>query len=437
MSNQNPIQQIKNELAVILGEDPENIQQIAPRWLNFMRAGVIVKVHVGRWRGRSKLTYSDLGLPEPSGDAASTALKGLLTLGRKSLLPQHYLARFDAIEASARKVVADSGAETAWGTFISAERYREKVKIDLQRFQREYFAVLTNMVERWEQVKFELADEYRHQARLAYDRLSKIAPDLVSIGETSFVEGFVSSILALVPPLEQIQESYKFDWVLSFIPLPDLLSEEGNRATVFDADTQREYQTVRHEQKMNSIIENAEQERQRRAMLAEQQIRQEILDKARQEKETQVTTFMRDLVAQLRTLVYEASTDILGTMQKNEKLHPRSIVQIRNLIDTVGQMNFFGDGEIDQMIDRVRREMDAVRISETKSTASMQNALEAVATLTRETLINLGEAPRSGREVGIVYVPTQADTRRARMVLDIPEPEQLGTRRHGRGEVTE
>ena len=99
------------------------------------------------------------------------------------------------------------------------------------------------------------------------------------------------------------------------------------------------------------------------------------------------------------------------------------MVQIRNLVEAVNQMNFFGDRDVDQMIDRVRQEMNKVQVSEDKGIGGMRDVLEAVATLTRETLINLGETPRSGRDVGIVDVPTFGDTRRARMALDfVVEP---------------
>ena len=86
---------------------------------------------------------------------------------------------------------------------------------------------------------------------------------------------------------------------------------------------------------------------------------EEVTAEARQKKQQMIDGFLGDLVKQLRAMIYEATTDILATMSKNQgKLHPRSVVQLRNLIEQVGQMNFFGDTETDAMIRRVRSIFD-------------------------------------------------------------------------------
>ena len=104
--------------------------------------------------------------------------------------------------------------------------------------------------------------------------------------------------------------------------------------------------------------------------------------------------FLADLVKQLRATIYEATTDILATMSKNQgKLHPRSVVQLRNLIDQVGQMNFFGDTETDAMIRRVRSIFD--QRPETRNVADLQIPLRDVAIITRASLLDLGEQPRA------------------------------------------
>jgi len=431
----NPIEQIKNTLAAVLGEDPDRITQIQPQWLRFMKQGVVVDLHVGRWRGRSKLEYADLGLPEPRGDAGADALANLLTLGRKNLLPTRFLKKFDAIEASARKLVNENGASTYWGVFVTAERYQDKVKAGLDGYYSEYFRILTEMTADFEAVKSELADEYRHQARLAYTRLTKIAPDLLDQGETDFVETFVANILTLIPPVSEIEASFNFAWELRFIPLPDLLAQENQQASMFDIETQRQYEQAEHDRRMNRIVEGAEADRQRKLAQAETQIRLEVLNRAKLEKDQQVTSFMKDLVTQLRGLVYEASTDILGTLQKNDRLHPRSVVQIRNLVEAVGQMNFFGDSDLDAMIARVQAQMATIQTTDNKDVGAIRETLEAVATLTRETLINLGETPRSGRSVGIAEVPSLDETRQARQVLELPDIQPMEAARHGRQEV--
>lgn len=426
----NPILQTKIAIAEALGVDPGEIEQIQPQWLRFMKSGIVVDLHIGRWRGRSKLTYADLGLPDPRTDRnAASALGDLLTLGKKNLLPGRYLKKFDAIEANARKLVADNSARTYWGGFVTAERYKEKVKGELERFEADYFALLEEMLLNFDAVIYELSDEYRHQARLAYHRMNRIAPDLVRYNEHEFVENFVTSITALVPRAEEIRSTFKFEWDLRFIPLPDLLAENYQHAAEIQMETQLTYEQLNHEQTMNRIEEDAARRRVQLQLDAEMELQNQVRQKAYEQKEEQVTNFMRDLVVQLRTMVYEASTDVLGTLGRNDHLHPRSVVQLRNLIDAVQQMNFFGDREVDQMIAQVRQQMNDIRVSEDKSTQSMASTLEAIATMTRTTLLSMGEHPRSARSLGIADVPTVEDTRKARQVLEIPEIKPVAANR--------
>ena len=116
---------------------------------------------------------------------------------------------------------------------------------------------------------------------------------------------------------------------------------------------------------------------------------EEVTAEARKKKQQMIDGFLGDLVKQLRATVYEATTDILATMSKNQgKLHPRSVVQLRNLIEQVGQMNFFGDTETDAMIRRVRSIFD--QRPEARNAADLQVTLRDVAIITRASLLDLG-----------------------------------------------
>ena len=105
-------------------------------------------------------------------------------------------------------------------------------------------------------------------------------------------------------------------------------------------------------------------------------------------------------------------------MQKNQgKIHPRSVVQLRNLIEQVGQMNFFGDTETDAMIRRVRSIFD--QRPELRNAADLQTALRDVAIITRASLLDLGEQPRASRIIGDQdTTPDQIAIARHRLDLD-------------------
>ena len=145
---------------------------------------------------------------------------------------------------------------------------------------------------------------------------------------------------------------------------------------------------------------------------------EEVTAEARKKKQQMIDGFLGDLVKQLRATVYEATTDILATMSKNQgKLHPRSVVQLRNLIEQVGQMNFFGDTETDAMIRRVRSIFD--QRPETRNAADLQVTLRDVAIITRASLLDLGEQPRASRIIGDEdTTPAEIATARRRLDLD-------------------
>ena len=107
----------KNELARILNVD--GIKTGNPKWLALMREGVVVKLHVRRWRAKSRLDLTDLGLPSETDDL----IGDLLNLGDKRLLPKDLGSRLEAIESAGRKALERNGYSTFWGTFVPATNF--------------------------------------------------------------------------------------------------------------------------------------------------------------------------------------------------------------------------------------------------------------------------------------------------------------------------
>ena len=164
-----------------------------------------------------------------------------------------------------------------------------------------------------------------------------------------------------------------------------------------NARPERQREQLERDDLWRTITIRDEADRARRDALA--RMNAEVTAEARQKKQQMIDGFLADLVKQLRATIYEATTDILATMQKNQgKLHPRSVVQLRNLIDQVGQMNFFGDTETDAMIRRVRDVFD--KRPEARNAADLQATLRDVAIITRASLLDLGEQPRASRIIG-------------------------------------
>lgn len=395
----------REELAQALGVNPDDVNQIEADWLRLMKQGVLVSLHVGRWRARASLSYDDLGLRAPAPDERR-AVERQITLGLKYLLPKAWVDKFAAIEQSARNALDRNAYTTYWGAFVTAASY-ESLEAELKRYQSEYYEARDTLIQEWNNVKFDLADEYRASARMSYRNLN-----IEGVDENEFVERYVSRILDLVPPRQEVEQSFSFDWDLSYIPLPSILSDDLLAA-------EKSYQEVQIERARGE----AERARIREASERESRIAAAIRDHAQEQKNKLVDGFMYDLVVQLNSLVADACEDVLESIRRNERLHPRSIVQLKNLIETIGQMNFFGQSDIDKMVARVRLEIDLP--NEDRELKNVRQILSDISAVTRATLIGLGETTRSGRSAAPI-TPVSAESlrsARARLELDAPAPE--------------
>ena len=196
------------------------------------------------------------------------------------------------------------------------------------------------------------------------------------------------------PPSRQIYDSFGWEEEYTYIPLPSLLAEDAAEKDRIQAERnlERQREELERDDLWRTITIRDEADRARRDALI--RMNEEVTAEARKKKQQMIDGFLGDLVKQFRATVYEATTDILATMSKNQgKLHPRSVVQLRNLIEQVGQMNFFGDTETDAMIRRVRSIFDQRPEAATRNAADLQVTLRDVAIITRASLLDLGEQP--------------------------------------------
>jgi len=167
-------------------------------------------------------------------------------------------------------------------------------------------------------VKEHLLD-YAKAARVAYRRRMSLdgrALRKADVTEPAFVQSFVSAIAALIPSRERIYESWGFDFSLSYVPLPSLLSEDKAEAERINA--QRELERAQEQAKQDKVwLELSIEEgtaRKRQQML--EAMNRDVVEAARKQKEQLVDGFLGGLVKQLRSLVYEAATDVLQPSRK-------------------------------------------------------------------------------------------------------------------------
>jgi hypothetical protein len=420
--------ELRLTLAQALGEDPASITATNPRWLQLMREGVLVRLHIGRWRARASLRWRDLGIAPGRGEEEQV-LHELLELGHKFLLPRDDVRELDSIDSSARKWLERCAFRTYWGFFVPVTAYagwKEKN----EAFHRQYLALRDRMAANYDETVARVLAKYHVAARAAYRRLQALHPGAVQeLGPGEFAVRFVEEVSRQIPSREAFYASFYFDVELEYVPLPSLLAEEQAEAERIRAQARMEQERREMQLRLERERVWAQEERIRAGVAAarsaaawkEQLMREmhrEVVEQARRKKEQVVDSFLRDVVAQLRTLVYEVITDVLASLQKNNRLHPRSVVQLRNLIERVERLNFAGDAALDAMINGVRVELDVA--AKDRSVREIETALQDIAIVTRSTLIGLGERPRSARALGVPDepAPVLVRTARGRLGLD-------------------
>jgi len=147
----------------------------------------------------------------------------------------------------------------------------------------------------------------------------------------------------------------------------------------------------------------------------------DVVEQARRQKEELVDGFLKDVVAQLRGLVYDATTNVLAAMKKGDGLPPRSVAQLRNLVEQVKALNFYGDEDVEAMVNKITFALGGSAAD--RDTAAIEANLRDIATVMRASLIGLGETPCSARLLDVPDVPTPEMVRTARRGLGLDDEE--------------
>jgi hypothetical protein len=409
-------------IAQILGEDEENITATDPAWARLMKEGVLVRLHIGRWRAKTKLSWSDLGIV--LGNEEDKKLRGVIDLGHKKLLPGSILKELDAAETGARRWVEKMSYRTYWGFFLPVTAYEEwKSKND--ELKAEYFRLRRDLVSNYDQMKKTVLNDYRIAAHEAYKRLGALHPETLNRfpTESSFVANFLEIIESHLPTALAVQNSFYYTAELQYIPLPSLLAGERAEAERIEAA-----RLLEREQEEAAFRLEREQERAASQLIwTEAQWKEklmrdmhaDVIGKAQQQKEEMIDTFLRDLIVQLRGTVYQATTDVVAAIQKKDGLAPRSIVQLKSLVKQVKNLNFYDDKEIEQMMGPIRSILN--QDADDRNVAAIEQQLLNIATVTRVSLMELGELPRSGRNIGLADDIEAKDLNRARRELGLAD----------------
>lgn len=395
-----------------LGAEAGNVRTISADWIKYMKQGVIVELHITRWRAVTRLTLDDLGLTDSSTEEEQ-ALSELTSLGEKFLLPAEIISACNNRESSARQRLSGAGFKTFWGFFLPLSRYLSYKAEALEKDVTPYLEIRDDLYNRWEEIRVEILQKYAVAARAAYRRSCKLSGvEIAGYRENLFTDAFLARIASALPDKEAVYNSFSMTIDPQYVPLPGQIRE-------LEAEAE-------------SLRDEAAGLRDEAAL--EREVKKEVLAAVERQKEELIGGFMRDLVSQLQNTAYNAVYDVLETIKRNDStLHPRSVIQLTNLVKNVAALNFWNDPDLAGMIDRVKEELQ--KSPEEREAGTIRERLIDISTVTRAALAELGEAPRLNRksgadnrisaaDLGLPEVLTGEVVRKARASLRLDTPEE-------------
>jgi len=308
------------------------------------RRGVLCNVSVRYWRGCKKLRPEDLGL-DP--DHVS---ERLIQLGHKRLVPRQALQAFSLIESRAHALVEAGSFPFLGGIarFVPNPRLSELTD-GLERLRDEFRDATLDFMAGYTDLREEALAEWRGAA----DHLSANAELLIATIEQSF------------PPAGDITRKFAFETRMFQIAAPD-----GIRLEVAEGVAQME----------------AAEDRRR------------IAEEAGRRLQADLDGFIRESVASLREETARLASEVLATIDgSGNGVHQRTINRLTTFIDNFRSLNFAGDEQLEQTLERFRRDLLSRTAEQYRNQpGAMANLTEGLARL-RENAVQLARA--DAREV--------------------------------------
>lgn len=358
-------------LAAILGK--ETLQTS-----DWMREGVIVRVRVSCWRPRTRLELDDLGLPQLT-EHERTTLRSLLRLGSKRLLPD---TRYRELERRARaiyRVLETFAYTTRWGQFVPLTAYPTWAEAHTAAVA-DFLAVRDDLVTNRNAIIDDLRAQYTIVAQRAWRVLAQ--QETPSMFEEVFVSTFCDRVVACVPPGDVIHNSFTVEVAYNLILPPE--------------QTQNDILELAPGQGTNEGLARSS------TRIARPSPLYSVLRSMHDQRKELITSFLADVAIQLRTLVYEAASDVLDAIAEPGNwqrvgLHPRSLGRLKALVAQVEQLNFFHDEGVTEMMAQIRTYLD--QPPQERSIDVITGILQDIHQRTRTTLRDLGaDMTRTARE---------------------------------------
>jgi hypothetical protein len=389
----------RQTIATLLGEHSFEFID----WRRLIQDGVLVRLHIRRCRFSTRLVLEDIGV-RVDDDAVREKLSKWLILGEKRLLPVTYMKSLARIESSARYALKERSFRTELGAFVPSSAYMTW-RDTTEDLKTQYLALRDDIIANHRLLTQQVLADYEVIAADTYQRLRTTHPSLATETQEQFVTNYCNRIFSQIPSPERIQATFDFKYLLI-----DGLSQLGTtqaESTVQQSGTAVTVDVAR------SQVEQREWQR----SVLEQDLRMH----AQERVSTALDSFLTQIVSQLRNLTYDVCCDVLSTLQRRggDSFAHQSARQLSNLLTQVRALNFYGDAEMDCMMEQIQGIVEQSSEERQQSIGDIRRTLRAIATVTRSTLLDLEEEPRVAREIAIPDLPTEASVRQARAELGL------------------
>ena len=268
------------------------------------RRGVLVATSVRYWRGCKKLSPEDLGL-----DPAHVSDR-LIQLGHKRLIPRDALQAFALIESRVQSTVESSSFPFLGGIgrFVPNPRLGDLTN-HLEKLRDEFRDATLSFVAGYSPLREAAMVEWREVAR----NLNGSAERLLATIEQSF------------PPAGDIAKRFAFETRLFQIAAPDSIRLE--------------------------VVDGI-------AALEAVEDRRRIAEDASRRLQNDLDGFIRESVASLRDETARLASEVLATIDGSEHgVHQRTLNRLATFIDNFRTLNFAGDHQLEQTLERFRRDL--------------------------------------------------------------------------------
>jgi len=292
------------------------------------REGVLISASVRYPRFHKKLSPADLGL------SADRISERLVCLGHKKLLPKEALADLALAESRTHAIIDQGtfpflgglGHFLPNGKLVEVQEQLNAQRIRFHRAQEDFLFA-------YQDLRADALEEWREATR----QLAK-SPDEAACLYAQIAEAF--------PQREKLETKFAFEVHLFQIAVPESLGME--------------------------LVTFAEQQEVRLA-------RRNAAETAARQIRSGVEGFVGECVTELRHQTARLCEEMLGSMRsgKTEGVHQKTLNRLVKFIDDFKQLNFAGDSEMEQQLERVRSELLSRSAEDYRQSPAATRSLEA------------------------------------------------------------